>query len=158
MGWSAAVGSDLSAAQAGAAMAMIFAKVEPETHVHGFADSFRDLGINPRMTFSEIMKRTSMMNFGATDMSLPMTFAQSKNLGTETFVVITDNEVNRGAHASTTLKKYRQSTGIEARLAVMGMTATNFTIADPLDRGMLDVVGFDSNAPKVVSDFSAGRI
>lgn len=157
MSWNVAVGSDLSAAMAGAAMAMIFAKVEPETLVYGFSDSFRDLKISPDMTFSQIKVRTSAMNFGATNMSLPMEFAQKNQTGTETFVVITDNEVNRGNHPSQTLKKYRQVTGLDARMAVMGMTVTNFSIADPLDRGMLDVVGFDSNAPKVVSDFSGGK-
>jgi 60 kDa SS-A/Ro ribonucleoprotein len=33
------------------------------------------------------------------------------------------------------------------------MTATNFTIADPRDAGMLDVVGFDTNTPQMISQF-----
>jgi 60 kDa SS-A/Ro ribonucleoprotein len=33
------------------------------------------------------------------------------------------------------------------------MTGTPFTIADPNDAGMLDVVGFDSSAPAIMSDF-----
>lgn len=157
MGWTAAIGSDLSAAQGGAAMAMIMAKTEPQTLVHGFADSFRDLNISPDLTFEQILKRTSLNNFGSTDMSLPMKWAAQNGERIDTFIVITDNEINRGSHPKTELDRYRSGTGIDSRLVVMGMTATNFTIADPLDRGMLDVVGFDSNAPKVVSDFSAGR-
>jgi 60 kDa SS-A/Ro ribonucleoprotein len=39
---------------------------------------------------------------------------------------------------------------------VVGMTATEFTIADPSDAGMLDVVGFDAAAPAVMADFSRG--
>jgi 60 kDa SS-A/Ro ribonucleoprotein len=35
----------------------------------------------------------------------------------------------------------------------MGMTSNGFTLADPNDRGMLDVVGFDTSAPAVISDF-----
>jgi 60 kDa SS-A/Ro ribonucleoprotein len=42
-------------------------------------------------------------------------------------------------------------------LIVVGMTANQFTIADPSDPGMLDVVGFDIAAPQVMTDFSAGR-
>ena len=33
------------------------------------------------------------------------------------------------------------------------MEANDFTIADPDDAGMLDVVGFDTAAPSVMSDF-----
>lgn len=36
---------------------------------------------------------------------------------------------------------------------VVGMTSTEFTIADPADGGSLDVVGFDAAAPTVISDF-----
>ena len=43
--------------------------------------------------------------------------------------------------------------GRAAKLVVVGMTATGFTIADPNDAGMLDVVGFDAGAPQVMADF-----
>ncbi len=33
------------------------------------------------------------------------------------------------------------------------MTATECSIADPEDAGMLDVVGFDTAAPNVIHDF-----
>jgi 60 kDa SS-A/Ro ribonucleoprotein len=33
------------------------------------------------------------------------------------------------------------------------MTSNGFTIADPNDRGRLDVVGFDTTAPAVIADF-----
>lgn len=158
MSWNAAVGSDLSAAQGAAAMAMMIAKVEEGALTYGFANSFRNLNITPSMSFREIMTRTKNQNFGSTNMSLPMQFALEHKLGTEVFVIITDNEINTGRQPSAYLNKYRQATGIDAKLIVMGMTSTGFTIADPQDRGMLDVVGFDSNAPKVVSDFAAGRI
>ena len=38
------------------------------------------------------------------------------------------------------------------------MMSNGFTIADPNDAGMLDVVGFDTAAPTVISDFVAGRL
>ena len=37
-----------------------------------------------------------------------------------------------------------------------GMASNGFTIADPNDRGMLDIVGFDSAAPEVISNFTLG--
>jgi 60 kDa SS-A/Ro ribonucleoprotein len=38
------------------------------------------------------------------------------------------------------------------------MTATEFTIADPEDSGMLDMVGFDASAPEILRDFLVGRV
>jgi 60 kDa SS-A/Ro ribonucleoprotein len=39
---------------------------------------------------------------------------------------------------------------------VVGMTATEFSIADPSDPGMLDVAGFDAAVPSLVSQFARG--
>ena len=36
---------------------------------------------------------------------------------------------------------------------VVGMTSNGLTLADPNDRGMLDVVGFDTTVPAVIADF-----
>ena len=33
------------------------------------------------------------------------------------------------------------------------MTSNGFTLADPNDRGMLDVVGFDTTVPAVIANF-----
>lgn len=152
----AATGADLTAAQASAAMAMIIMRTEPNSEVFGFANSFRDLGIKPSDSWETIMKKVRDQNFGYTDMSLPMQFAKKSNRYVDTFVVITDNEVNSGNHPSQALKQYRQSRVTDAKLAVMAVTATKFTIADPKDSGMLDVVGFDTNTPKVISTFAKG--
>ena len=41
----------------------------------------------------------------------------------------------------------------DAKAVVVGMTCNGFTLADPNDRGMLDVVGFDTTVPAVISNF-----
>jgi 60 kDa SS-A/Ro ribonucleoprotein len=43
--------------------------------------------------------------------------------------------------------------GIAAKLVVVAMTSNGFSIADPNDGGMLDVVGFDAATPEVISSF-----
>jgi 60 kDa SS-A/Ro ribonucleoprotein len=97
--------------------------------------------------------------FGGTDCALPMIYAIAQNLEVDTFVIYTDSETWAGdIHPSQALIKYRQHSGINAKLVVVGMTATEFTIADPNDAGMFDVVGFDSAAPAIIADFSAGRL
>lgn len=158
MSWSAAVGADLSAAQGSAVMALALAKLEDNVEILGFANTLRDLGISEADSFSEVNRKVQHHNFGSTNPSLLISDAQNRRVAVDTFVVITDNEVNSGTHPSRTLAKYRDAMGIDAKLVVMGMTSTGFTIADPSDRGMLDVVGFDANVPKIVTDFAAGRV
>jgi len=69
----------------------------------------------------------------------------------------TDNETWAGRmHPVEALQQYRRKSGIAAKLIVSGMTSTGFSIADPSDGGMLDVVGFDSDAPSVMADFARG--
>jgi 60 kDa SS-A/Ro ribonucleoprotein len=39
-----------------------------------------------------------------------------------------------------------------------GMTSNGFSIADPADPGMLDVVGFDAATSQLISDFARGAL
>ena len=159
MSWSAGQGLDLSAAQVAGAVSMQIARTEPYSMIRGFSDSFVDLNISENDTLAQAMRKVQRNNFGGTDISLPMEWALSNKVEIDTFVVITDNEVNYGRrHPFQALKAYRQATGIDARLAVLGVASTSFTVADSSDRGMLDFCGFDANGPKALADFSASRI
>lgn len=162
-------GLDITAAQGAGAMAMAIARTEQAYMVRGFtSDSggwgrrdtkLTDLGITPKMPLNEVFKRVQKSNFGATDCALPMVYAKQQKLEIDAFVVLTDNETWYGdVHPTKALQDYRKASGIDAKLIVVGMTATPFSIADPRDPGMLDVVGLDSNLPKLVSEFAAGRI
>ncbi|MGW8178130.1 MAG: TROVE domain-containing protein [bacterium] len=156
--WGGLVAGVLTAAEAAAAMAMVAYRTEPDAEAFGFAKEFVDLRLTPKMTLNQVLSNTSKMNFGTTDCALPMLHALKNNLEVDTFIVYTDNETWAGnIHPSQALQQYRDKTGIPAKLIVVGMTATNFSIADPSDGGMMDVVGFDTAAPVVMNDFSAGR-
>jgi 60 kDa SS-A/Ro ribonucleoprotein len=83
-----------------------------------------------------------------------MTWALRQRRPVDVFVVYTDNETWAGhIHPVQALRQYRDAMGIDAKLVVVGMTATQFTIADPADPGMLDVVGFDASVPDVMAHF-----
>lgn len=41
----------------------------------------------------------------------------------------------------------------DAKLLVMGMTSTGFTIADPTGPEMFDIYGFDSAVPELLKEF-----
>jgi 60 kDa SS-A/Ro ribonucleoprotein len=155
-----ALGIDLSCAQVTAAMAMVTARVEPYYMIRGFATDFRDLGITPKQDFGTILRKVSNQNFGGTDCALPMTWALQNRVEIDTFSIFTDNETWAGrVHPHKALETYRQKMGIDAKLAVVGVASTEFSIADPKDSArQMDFVGFDSNAPAVMADFSAGRL
>ena len=88
-----------------------------------------------------------------------MIWALQNKMEIDTFWIATDNETWAGnIHPHQALREYREKTGIDARLAVLAMTPTEFSIADPEDPGMLDVAGLDSAVPGLISDFSAGRV
>jgi 60 kDa SS-A/Ro ribonucleoprotein len=86
-----------------------------------------------------------------------MLWALQRKINLDVFVVYTDNETWAGKMQPVqALQKYRAEMNPSAKLIVVGMTATNFSIADPRDAGMLDIVGFDTNIPLVVSNFVTG--
>ena len=144
---------------AAAAMSMVALRTEPHALTMGFADQFRALGITPSDTLEAAMRKAQSGSFGATDCALPMLWAAREGIQVDTFVVYTDNETWAGqVHPKVALDAYHQKTGIAARLIVVGLSATQFTIADPLRADMLDVVGFDTAAPGVMSAFARGDI
>lgn len=147
--------SHLSAAQAAAAMSMMTLALEPRTHVMGFSDSFVNLPFRAGMRLEEVAEVIAGLPFASTDCSLPMRYALEHEIEVDAFVIYTDNETfaGRTEHPSEALKRYRKATGINAKLIVVGITATGFSIADPRDGGMMDIVGFDSSAPVLMADF-----
>lgn len=160
MGWGAVAGvPGLTPAMGAAAMAMVTARTESEYYIMGFASGFRDLGITAHDTLQSALQKTNAGTFGRTDCALPMLWAQRKGIDVDGFVVYTDNETWAGnVHPYHALLDYRRKRVREARSVVVGMTATDFSIAAPDDPGMLDVVGFDTAAPQLIADFTAGNI
>jgi 60 kDa SS-A/Ro ribonucleoprotein len=144
---------------AAAAMAMVLVRTEPMVIVNAFSTNLREINISDRDTLDTVNRKFRAGGFGGTDCAQPMVHAKAKGLDIDTFTVWTDNETWAGRiKPSQALVDYRKSRGIDARLAVVGMAASPFTIADPNDKGMMDFVGFDSGAPRVLADFSAGRV
>lgn len=158
MTWSPVTGGAFDARTGAGAMAMVTAATEPETTVTAFATTLTPVDVSPRRRLDDNIRAINSLRMGGTDCSLPMLWALENKVPVDTFVSYTDNETWAGRmHPHQALAQYRQRTGIPAKLIVVGMTATEFTIADPNDPGMLDVVGFDTAAPGVMSAFSAGR-
>ena len=153
---------------AAAAMALVTAAVEPRHHVVGFSRAAGGYGgqwgggqaglthipISSRMRLNAVIAAMQKVPMGGTDCALPMIWAQQTKVTVDSIAIYTDNETWAGTvHPHQALQSYRRSSGRQTKLAVVGLTATNFTIADPSDAGMIDFVGFDAAAPQLMSDF-----
>lgn len=168
--------TDLSTREAAAAMALTFVKAENNVYTAGFSDSahtgrspdfynprsrdtwfMREMNIGKRTSLSEAINICAYTPAGGTDCALPIIDATNRNIPVDAFIIYTDNETWHGnIHPFQALQKYRKQSGINAKMVVVGMVSNGFTIADPDDDGSLDVVGFDTAAPKVIQEFIAG--
>lgn len=161
----------ISAMEASAALATITLRTEANVQIVAFSDSSRqgtfrnrngslmpvDLGAKSTINSVQAAMRKLSAYMTGTDCSLPFTWAQENNYSFDHFSLYTDNETYAGKqHPSVALNNYRRSSGINANTAVVAMSATPFTIADPNDTGMLDVVGLDTNLPGLLSEFFTG--
>lgn len=180
MGGGSVAGSPLTPRDASAAMALVTANVESDYHVIGFTSagrgSFRagpargahswgytsdngisELDISARMRLTDAVAKISGLPFGGTDCALPMLYAMEKGLKFDVFVVYTDSESYAGQiHVSQALKMYREQSGIAAKAICVGMVANEFSILDADDAGCLNVAGFDTSVPAVMSEFVRG--
>lgn len=148
-------GTPLSACEAATGMALVSMGTETSVIPMAFSDEFRPLPITRGMTLEEALRHTQDQNLGGTDCAQPMLFAAQNGLEVDVFVVLTDSETRVGSvDPSLALEEYRQRSGIPAKLLVVGMCSNGFTVADPRDPGMLDVVGFDTTVPKAMREFA----
>jgi 60 kDa SS-A/Ro ribonucleoprotein len=143
-----------------AAMALVTANVEPLYEVTAFTHNLTPFPISPRQRLDDVVHKTSGLPFMSTDCSLPMEWAIRNKREVDVFVVYTDSETNHygSRQPVAALRDYRQRMGIDAKLIVVGMVSNGFSIADPDDTGMLDVVGFDTATPNIMSAFAKGEV
>jgi 60 kDa SS-A/Ro ribonucleoprotein len=156
----------VSCREASAAMALVTAATEPRYRAVAFTSGrhpsmhaghptgLTALTLSPRQRLDDVVRATSALPFGGTDCALPMVEALRHRWEVDAFVIYTDSETWAGdIHPAQALREYRERMGIAARLVVVAMASNGFSIADPDDAGMLDVVGFDTATPQVIASF-----
>ncbi|WHU45135.1 TROVE domain-containing protein [Gordonia sp. L191] len=162
-------GMPITCREASAALALVTAATEPEHMMVGFTSAtgrsgwgnsaLAHLPISPRQRLDDVLKMTDGLPFGGTDCSLPIRWALETKTKVDVFSIYTDSETWAGPiHPHQALVQYRRQVNPDAKLVVVGMTSTGFSIADPSDAGMLDVVGFDSATPQLLSGFARGDV
>jgi len=104
--------------------------------------------------FNKVLKACQRSDWGMTDISLGILEALKYKRKYDAFVVITDSDVNSGIKPSEAMKQYRVGMKMpNTKLVVVGTQGVDYTIADPSDPLMMDMVGFDSHGPKILQDF-----
>ena len=160
---------------AAGALAMLAAQTEQDAEYLGFTAS--GLGwryntsasedVDSAVTAIDISKKHRLdtvchmmdaLPMGRTDCAVPALWATKHNRKFDAFVIVTDNECYAGAvHPAVALQQYRNKSGIPAKMVAVALVAGQFDIGDPNDAGSLSVVGFDTAAPNVISDFIRGE-
>jgi 60 kDa SS-A/Ro ribonucleoprotein len=163
-------GTPISCFEAEVSLSLVVQNTEPDWEIVGFSSSgwggrargntgIQRLPITPRQRLDDAVRNASQFNWGGTDCALPMLWAKQEKLLFDTIIVLTDNDTWAGnIHPHQALKQYRDASGLNTRFIVCAFTGTRNTIADPDDPRELDVSGFDSAVPNLISSFSRGDL
>jgi len=139
-----------------AAMAMVHAHTEPQYVMCAFSTKMVSVNVTKRSRLDDVCRAFQRLPFGGTDCAQPMLWAMQQRLKVDAFVTFTDSETWAGViHPSQALRQYRDSQG-PAKAIVVGAVSNGFSIADPNDAGQLDVVGFSTDVPGIITDFIRG--
>lgn len=137
------------------AMAQITYHIEKQVEFLAFTTDISRIDISKHTSLNDLVEYTSKLKMGGTDCALPMLWAIKNKVEVDTFIIYTDSETWYGdIHPVQALRQYRRELNIPAKLIVVAMTSNEFTIADPDDSGMLDIVGLDTATPQLITDFS----
>lgn len=165
----------LSARDVAACLMMVLKRTEPGSEMVAFSDGQRQgkflsrygttdnmvtpIEVESNATLAEVSKLMADLNFGGTDCALPVLWASEAGKVFDSVEIITDNETYfGGVHPSAALRAYRQKIDRPTRMVSIGVTATNYTIADPNDPLMFDIAGFSADMPQVLSAFVKGQM
>jgi len=162
MGSACAGATSVTCREGSTALALIQVAVEgtANVYVRGFAATLYNFDgkIRPEMTIQEAIRATDVP-FGPTDCALPMVAALKERIHVDVFVVYTDSETYAPTiHPQVALEEYRKQMRIDAKLIVVGMVGNSLTIANPADPNTLNLAGFDTATPELISQFSRGEL
>jgi 60 kDa SS-A/Ro ribonucleoprotein len=144
----------LNAAEVSCAMAMVYNQVEENVEMMAFSSTFVPVTVSASRRLDDNLSSMRQIKFGATDCSLPMTWATERKKEYDCIIIFTDSETNcNKIQPSVALKRYRETSGINTKLIVCGLSSNGFTLADPSDRDMLDICGFDSSTHNIINEF-----
>lgn len=142
---------------ASAAMALVTVRTEQDTTVTAFSSGITELPwFHQKATLDSVIYKLDRIPPAGTDCGLPMRYAKNNYRDYDYFIVYTDSDTY--GKPKNDLDNYRAVQVSDARFICVGMVSNNFTLSDPNDPLSMDVVGFDSSAPAIMSEFIRGGI
>lgn len=141
-----------SCAEAGAALAWILARMEPNVHLMGF-------DTNPVHTLNnDLVRKSSLSGFirharagGGTDCAIPIQYAPIADA--DAIVLLTDDQTWQGnGHPAEWMKKYRARAGKQTKLVSIAMAMNPQSVCDPRDAEHYSLIGFDSGSVAVLME------
>ncbi|XP_031610703.1 60 kDa SS-A/Ro ribonucleoprotein isoform X1 [Oreochromis aureus] len=170
-------GTSISTAAAAAAIAMILARTEADTHVLVYSqEAMVPFSISADMTLKEatdeLVKSTRergaqpsgsafMLQFlsESRGCTVPIQWATENRKAVDVFVILSTNPLLMlTASPVESLKKHRETSGANSKLVMCDLTNTGFPIGDTEDRGLLTISGFDLGAFSVIRNLAQDLI
>lgn len=143
---------------AAAAMTTIAIGTEPLVETLLFDTSSHGLRL-PDRSLNTALHAIMQHAGGGTDVSLPFQYALHRKLPVDVFHVYTDSVTWAGyQHPQVALEQYRKQMGIDARVCYVQMVANPYTQGRADDPRILEVVGFDADAPTIMNAFALGQL
>ncbi|CAG2223600.1 SSA2 [Mytilus edulis] len=146
----------VSARSAAVAVALLMSRVESSTEFVLVSDSVSPVYVHPYDNLETVSFKFSTSECAclSDDASNPMEWAMTNSKQYDAIVFFTTCATNGGNNFNEAMRQYRSRLGRPStRLVVVAMTSNNNSITNPDDIYMLNVVGFDTKAMKVITEF-----
>lgn len=135
-----------------ALMAMVTLRTEPFALVMKFDTSAQIVNLDRHTSLAEIERKFYMG--GGTDCGAPIKRALQEGLNNDGIVIYTDNESWFGPTLPYgEMEQYRKRVNPLAKCVSVAMASNQESINPPDDPLSMNVVGFDTNAPRIISQF-----
>lgn len=153
-------GTSISTAAAAAAIAMILARTEADTHVLVYSqEAMVPFSISADMTLKEATDELVKFLSESRGCTVPIQWATENRKAVDVFVILSTNPLLMlTASPVESLKKHRETSGANSKLVMCDLTNTGFAIGDTEDRGLLTISGFDLGAFSVIRNLAQDLI
>lgn len=154
--------NNVSCREACGLVSLSIARIEKNYHMIAFdSESCRKGGTYPitisnNDNLNDVVKKLSSVGGGGTNCYLPIKWAIDNKIdNVDCFVILTDSENWQGSITPVdTLNQYRKMYNKNAKMVIVAMAANRVSIGDHKDKGIINVVGFDTYTPQIISDFA----
>lgn len=158
MSWNALPNLPINSAMAAAYMAYQTVRVERYVETFAFSNYAQRRQLPKSGGIQAVMDSLAGLPMAGTDIPLVIDVATKERYNVDVFAIYTDGENgNRDRAARQSLVEYRNRVNPDARLVIVATEFNQFNNSGNLPN-TLEVAGFDTAVPRVISEFAKGNI